>query len=94
MPRAADAATAADLIRPAAARNTTSSNHPQSARSGFNPLCGLESNQTGIYMSEPTKPDPKKKDVRDLTPDKDAKGGRGGHGRDFGAPGRNKHNQL
>jgi len=45
-------------------------------------------------MSETQKPDPEKKDVRDLTPQKDAKGGRGGHGRDFGAPGRAKHNQL
>jgi hypothetical protein len=28
-------------------------------------------------MSEPQKPDPKKKDVRDLTPDKDAKADEG-----------------
>ncbi|HEY2103047.1 MAG TPA: hypothetical protein VGH08_07330 [Chthoniobacterales bacterium] len=42
-------------------------------------------------MSETQKPEPKK-DVRDLTPDKDAKGGRGGHGGSgLNTPGRGKH---
>jgi len=62
-------------------------------RSG-NPAVRFATTQRGIYMNEPKKPDAKKKDVRDLTPHKDAKGGRGAHGRDFGAPGRAKHNQL
>jgi len=44
-------------------------------------------------MSETQKPDPEKKDVRDLTPNKDAKGGgRGGHG-GHDTAGRGKHHQ-
>jgi hypothetical protein len=44
-------------------------------------------------MSETQNPDPKKKDVRDLTPDKDAKGGGHGHGSGLNTAGRGKHHQ-
>jgi hypothetical protein len=45
-------------------------------------------------MSDTQNPDPKKKDVRDLTPDKDAKGGGRGHSGGLDTPGRGKkHHQ-
>ena len=44
------------------------------------PLCSLATKPKGnpIKMSETQNPDPNKKDIPDLTPDKDAKGGVGG----------------
>ena len=55
------------------------SNHSP-AHGGSIPLCSLATKPTGnpIKMSETQNPDPNKKDIPDLTPDKDAKGGVGG----------------
>ena len=57
------------------------SNHSSAPHGGFNPLCGLATKpqkEPPIKMSETQNPDPNKKDIPDLTPDKDAKGGVGG----------------
>ena len=55
------------------------SNHSPAPHGGPNPLCGLVAKPKGnpIKMSETQNPDPNKKDIPDLTPDKDAKGGSG-----------------
>ena len=56
------------------------SNRSLVPHSGPTPLCGLATKPKGtpIKMSETQNPDPNRKDIPDLTPDKDAKGG-GGH---------------
>ena len=56
------------------------SNRSPAPHGGPNPLCGLAAKAKGnpIKMSETQNPDPNKKDIPDLTPDKDAKGGVGG----------------
>jgi len=55
------------------------SNRSLVPHSGPNPLCGLVAKPKGnpIKMSETQNPDPNRKDIPDLTPDKDAKGGSG-----------------
>ena len=62
----------------AAAKST--SNHSPAPHGGPNPLCGLVTKPKGnpFKMGETQNPDPNKKDVPDLTPDKDAKGVVGG----------------
>lgn len=62
----------------AAAKST--SNHSPAPHGGPNPLCGLVTKPKGnpFKMGETQNPDPNKKDIPDLTPDKDAKGGVGG----------------
>jgi hypothetical protein len=90
---AADTAIAADLTLQAAA-DITRSNQLLRARAAVPVRCaGLQGNLTLIYMSDTQNPDPKKKDVRDLTPDKDAKGGGHGHSGGLNTPGRGKHHQ-
>jgi hypothetical protein len=53
---------------------------PPAPHGGPIPLCGLaiQNQKEPIKMSETQNPDPNKKDIPDLTPDKDAKGGVGG----------------
>ena len=56
------------------------SKHSRAPHGGPNPLCGpgYKTKRKLTKMSETQNPDPNKKDIPDLTPDKDAKGGVGG----------------
>jgi len=62
------------------AASESPSNHSPAPHGGPNPLCGLAATPKGTptKLSETQNPDPNKKDIPDLTPDKDAKGGVGG----------------